>query len=295
MNRVPLYFDIETSDPDDVVAVCILATHPRVDLLGVSVIPGSREQVGLLRHVLSVLGREDVRVAADTRKAKPEKSYVSGFHRKWLGDWKDADPDETPTEAFARLSRERPPFVLLTGARLTNPHEALIALPDVTLSAWIGQGGFAGDSVVPPEHRLVKFVGRETCPTFNFGGDVSAAKFMLESKQVGFRYLVSKNVCHGVLYDDVFAARVAALPQRTAGLELVHKGMSRYLREKGHGKALHDVLAAAVAISVSVCGFREVEVYRERGEWGSRLSPGNTCISVSVDSQRFFDVVTEVS
>jgi pyrimidine-specific ribonucleoside hydrolase len=61
------------------------------------------------------------------------------------------------------------------------------------------------------------------CPTFNFGGDVPAAKFMLESKQIGFRYLVSKNVCHGVLYDDAFAARVAALSQQTAGIELVHK------------------------------------------------------------------------
>ena len=43
-----------------------------------------------------------------------------------------------------------------------------IALPDyfvphwllaVILKRWVAQGGFAGDSVVPPEHRLAKFAG----------------------------------------------------------------------------------------------------------------------------------------
>lgn len=35
-----VHFDLETADPDDVMALCILATHPRCDLVGVSVFPG---------------------------------------------------------------------------------------------------------------------------------------------------------------------------------------------------------------------------------------------------------------
>ena len=61
------------------------------------------------------------------------------------------------------------------------------------------------------------------------------------------------------------------------------------------GCSSHDPLAAAVALDESVCAFREVEVYRERGAWGARLAAGSrTRISVSVDRARFLDVLTAV-
>ena len=45
-------------------------------------------------------------------------------------------------------------------------------------------------------------------------------------------------------------------------------------------------------IDPSVCHFKEVEVYRNRGEWGSRLKEGTgTFISVSVDKARFIEVL----
>lgn len=128
--------------------------------------------------------------------------------------------------------------------------------PATLIGTWVAQGGFAGDSVVPPEHRLAKFAGRETCPTFNFNGAPQVALSMLGSEKIAERWLVSKNVCHG--------------------------------------KMFHDPLAAAVAIDRTVCTFREVEVYRERGEWGSRLATDtHTRIAVAVDRARFLDVLLE--
>lgn len=68
--------------------------------------------------------------------------------------------------------------------------------------------------------------------------------------------------------------------------------MQRYLADHAGGKIFHDPLAACCAIDPSIATWAEVEVYRERGEWGSRLSPGSgTSIIVDLDRDRFIDVL----
>lgn len=287
-----LVFDMETADPDDILTLCILATHPKVHLLAVTVTPGSREQVGVVRHVLGRIGRGDVVVGAfDPLRENPK--HVSEFHRKWLGSIAAANPDGAGPDILADIFRRHPDGTLLTGAPLKNPGAMLVSHPEVRIATWVAQGGFAGDSVVPPEHRLPKFAGRETCPTFNFNGAVDQAKALLATDRIGARWLVSKNVCHGVVYDQTWQDRVGALTRRTRGFDLVHEAMGVYLAGRPEGKAFHDPLAAAVAIDPTVCDFREVEVYRERGEWGSRLAEGTrTRISVAVHRDQFFDVLT---
>lgn len=280
--RVRLHFDMETQDPDDVITLAIAATHPAAELVGVSITPGGPDQVGLVRHVLTRLGRADVPIGGDPEREKPA---VSGFHDKWLGTHAEkatllaADVLRTSAEAGATL---------LTGGPLKN----LAGLP--AFPRWVAQGGFAGDSVVPPEHRLPKFEGKETCPTFNFNGAPKVALAMLDSAAIGERLLVSKNVCHGVVWDAQFHAAVSALAKRTAGLDLVLEGMALYLKKNPDGKALHDPLALAAALDERVCTFARVDVYRaENGEWGSRSNPASTTrISIAVDGPRFFDVLT---
>lgn len=272
---------METQDPDDILTLSIAATHPAVNLVGVSVTPGGSDQVGLVQHVLALLGKGNVPVGGDPNRDRPS---VSAFHDKWLGKHQ-AMVTRTASEVL-QLSAGPGQTTLLTGGPLKN-FEGLSVLP---FRQWVGQGGFAGDSVVPQEHRLPKFEGRETCPTFNFNGAPQVALDLLGTK-VPIR-LVSKNVCHGVSWDQDFHARVAALPKRTAGVDLAFQGMERYLKKKPEGKLIHDPLALAVAINPTVCDFREVEVYRSNGEWGSKLSPGsNTQISVSVHRDRLFETL----
>jgi pyrimidine-specific ribonucleoside hydrolase len=142
---------------------------------------------------------------------------------------------------------------------------------------------------------LKKFEGRETCPTFNFGGAPTTALAMLASKHIGQKLLVSKNVCHGLAWDRAFHERVKALPRRTAGLDLVLAGMGRYLDKNPGGKLMHDPLAMTVAIDPDVCEFRRVEMYRAKGEWGARLKPDSDVqIAVCMDRDRFFRVLTEI-
>lgn len=281
-----LHFDMETQDPDDILTLAIAATHPKVNLMGVTVTPGGPDQVGLVRHVLSVLDRSDVLVGGDPLRAKPS---VSAFHDKWLG--KHLSPIYSRAgDVISNSTHQGEETTLLTGGPLKNL-EGLVSLA-LPFRRWVGQGGFAGDSVVPPEHRLPKFEGRETCPTFNFNGAPQVALDLLTAKIPTL--LVSKNVCHGVYWDQDFHKRVATLPKRTAGVDLAYEGMTHYLKKKPEGKMIHDPLALAVAIDPTVCEFREVEVYRSKGEWGSKLSPGSHVqISVSVNRDRLFETLMQ--
>lgn len=54
-----LHLDIETGDPDDLWTLALMATHPETNLLGVSVFPGGRDQIGLVKKVLRLVGREE--------------------------------------------------------------------------------------------------------------------------------------------------------------------------------------------------------------------------------------------
>jgi inosine-uridine nucleoside N-ribohydrolase len=289
---IDVHFDMETSDPDDVMTLAILACHPHARLVGVTATPGGRDQYDLIKHVLGLLDKSYVPVGVfDPDRTKPS---VSEFHT-WLG----TIPPSSEAPRYARhvlnaVIREHPDAIFLTGGPLKN-YGAYAGFR--FFEVWVGQGGFAGDSVVPPEHRLPKFAGRETCPTFNFNGSVSAAKAIFVDSRIRDRVLVSKNVCHGLAWDREFHDRVGSLAHRTPGLELVYDGMSKYLNKRPEGKLLHDPLAMAVALDRSVCTLRRVAVYREGGEWGSRLpnldeDDSNAWITTWVDRERFFEVLT---
>ncbi|MBB2911127.1 pyrimidine-specific ribonucleoside hydrolase [Streptosporangium becharense] len=286
-----LLFDMETQDPDDVLTLCLVACHPAVRLRGVTLTPGSPAQVGLVRRVLRLLDRDDVPVGAEDPGTG--KDHVSAFHHRWLGTPPPSQPDASPPDLIARTLERHPDAALLTGAPLRNLGRLLDERPEARLSRWVAQGGFAGDNVVPPEHRLPKFEGRDACPTFNFNGEPRAARRALSSgERIGRRDLVSKNVTHGVRYDREFHERLRPYRDRTAGLGLIFSGMERYLRKRPAGKLLHDPTAACVAVDRTVASWAEVEVVREEsGAWGVRPAPGSrTFITVALDHERLFEI-----
>ena len=61
---VDVCFDMETQDPDDFLCLLFLASHPSVRLKAVTLVPGSQEQVGLVRWALERLGLSNVAVGA---------------------------------------------------------------------------------------------------------------------------------------------------------------------------------------------------------------------------------------
>jgi pyrimidine-specific ribonucleoside hydrolase len=262
--EINVHFDLETNDPDDIFALCILATHPRVNLVSVTIFPGGTDQVGLVKHVLGRLNRDDVKIGANN--LCDGKLRVSPFHYHWLGKIKSATAEESPEQVITYTLEMNKPVTLVTGAPLRNIHRALKST-NHTFDSWVAQGGFAGDNVVPPEDRLEKFDGKLTCPTFNFNGDPKAAKYLLDESPIPMKKLVSKNVCHGIIHDQDAQNRFPSGVH--PGLDLLLDGMESYFKKRPEGKALHDVLAVGLLLDPDAAQWARVKIYRERGQWGA--------------------------
>lgn len=278
---------METADPDDALTLCLLASHPFVKLCGVTVTPGSKAQIAVIKLLLEKLQRTDVPVGS--RNPNHPKQCVSEFHYNWLEKSLASEAHEPDGlgEEILKLASEAGDLKIVSGAALSCVASYLEKYA-TSISELVIQGGFAGDSVVPEDQRLEKFVGRETCPTFNLNADVPAAKTIIATPLIKLKRFVSKNVCHGVIYDNEMHERIKPFKNNNIGLNLLVAGMEFYLDKKSHGKAFHDPLAACVAINPAICEFKEVEMYREKGEWGAKLSPGsNTLISVGINRDAF--------
>lgn len=284
---IDVIFDMETSDPDDALTLCLLLDHPKVNLCAVTVTPGSEEQIGVVKKIIELFGKK---VLVGAGNINHPKQCVSSFHYKWLGD---VGPDSAmPASLLMKLViAPKPNLTVITGGPLKNLKSA-ITDHNIKLNEIVVQGGFAGDNVVPEEDRLDKFKGKITCPTFNLNGDVDGAKLAISYDGIKKKYFVSKNVCHGVLYDKEFHEKLRADKDKKQSNTVIWECMDNYLRQHSHGKLLHDPLAAACLIDKSVCKFAEVEVFRQKGEWGSNLKEGtNTFISTKVDKEKFYSTL----
>lgn len=281
---IDVIFDMETSDPDDALTLCLLLDHPIVNLRAITITPGTQEQVAVVKKIVSLF---DKQVPIGAGNINHPKQCVSEFHYKWLGK---LGREEAPlaSKLIYDTVAQYPNLTVITGGPLKNMR-ACIENYGLNLSEIVVQGGFAGDNVVAGEDRLEKFKGKITCPTFNLNGDIEGAKLVIAHAGFVKKFFVSKNVCHGVVYDDAFHERLREDKHRKLSNKIIWECMDKYPTK---GKKLHDPLAAACLIDRSVCQFTEVEVFRQKGEWGSNLKDGtNTYISTKVDQEKFYSVL----
>jgi len=298
---LPIIFDMETGDPDDVLTLLFLAAHSDVNLKAVTITrTGSRDQVALVRWVLWKIGLGHVRVGAqdwprnfDDPPLKDRFYQSQNFGRLETGK----DDCEPASQVLVDCCDEH--TTLLTGGPVGNLAAAL-SHGSFRLGRWVAQGGFAGEGVVPRKLQMDKFKGMTYNRTFNFGEDPRAANTALKSKKITHRICVSKNVCHRTWYDNNrggWHGRVGEALCTTKGqggpsvrlkaLELMHKVMTNYLTRK-EGKMLHDPLAAAVALDTSVCTLTEVEFGTDAGRWGCWLHPGSgTWVAIDYAESKF--------
>lgn len=283
-----IVLDMETQDPDDYLTLLLLLGHTQVRLKAVTITPGSPYQVGLVRRTLAMFGR-DIPVGA--YNIQHPKTCVSTWHEKVYGTITPSEQAREGSEVLLECCDEN--TILITGAPLKNVGKAL-DLPAFRLGCLVAQGGFAGEGVVPTELQLEKFKGKLTCPTFNLNGDVPSAFKVLATDQIGTRYFVSKNVCHGVYYDSAMHTEVGKLLEKSQSMRMIYKGMKAYLQDKAEGKKMHDPLAACCAIDRSIGEWAEVELFRQKGEWGSRLAENTrTWIITRYDHQKFIQTFTD--
>lgn len=279
MSTRPVAFDMETGDPDDVMTLLLLAASQEIELKAVTLTPGSREQVELVKWILQTLDMPDVSVGAQEWPKFAEKRCMRGHFYESFGRVAVADSECKPAaEVLAGCCAANPSLTLLTGAPLHNLCAAM-KVPGFQLGCWVAQGGFAGEGVVPCEVQMEKFLGKATESTWNFGGNVGAALDALSCHSIAHRLLVSKNVCHRAVYNTAFhsqlsVAAASAVGRRGKALQLLFTSMDSYLGCKPSGKTMHDPTALAALLDPSIFKTAEVRVYVDKGRWGSQLASG---------------------
>ncbi|MEZ4399304.1 MAG: hypothetical protein R3B06_04750 [Kofleriaceae bacterium] len=92
-------FDMETKDPDDVLTLCVLATHPSVRLAAVTVTvtPGIPAQIAVVREVLRRLG---VDVPIGARVPRSPAAALSPSTSPGWGRWRRPTPTVTPPRCW---------------------------------------------------------------------------------------------------------------------------------------------------------------------------------------------------
>ncbi|MCP4521067.1 MAG: nucleoside hydrolase [Cytophagales bacterium] len=110
-------FDMETSDPDDVLTLCLLANHKYANLRAVTVTPGTNEQIGLVKHVLKRLGLD---IPVGGFRINDESMWVSPYYYKWLGKFQAAISDDEGYKIIQETIKKYPNTTVVTGAPLKN-------------------------------------------------------------------------------------------------------------------------------------------------------------------------------
>lgn len=180
---IDLIWDMETNDPDDFLTLLWLLGHPGVHLQAVTIMPGTPDQIGLVRRtVREWFGREDVPIGAYQMAGDPR--HVSPWHYEAFGI--PAPSTEALPGGEVILAYATPETTLLCGAPLKNL-ERVLQLEreqghDLRLAQLVIQGGFAGVGVAPPELQLPQFRGLTTCPPHNVNGSPQTARAISSAK-----------------------------------------------------------------------------------------------------------------
>jgi len=291
MDKINLILNMETADFDDILTLCFVGgNHPKINLRGVIITPGANDQVNLVKHVLKMLDKD---IPVGVFKPNYPKNCVSDFHYKWLNknSIQDSKYNDLGENIICQIRNSYSDIKILSGAPLGVIHKACLLNESNIINEIVIQGGFAGDNIVPPEFVLDKFKGKITCPTFNLNGAIDAALYISNGNGVNIfkkQYFVSKNVCHGVCYNQTMHEKLKLYKDKRIGLNLIYSGMEKYLEKHPNGKLFHDPLAACCLINKNVCNFVEGRLYRENGEWGFKQTDNtNQYISVSLNNNEF--------
>ncbi len=280
-----IIYECETADPDDIMAILFLLSHPESNLVGINITPGSNLQVGLIRAVLKKLNKEDILIGV--RKLNYEKDCVSEFHNKIL-EFSPANPDGLGSETTNELYKKYPDAIYIVGSAPYNLKAAIELNQELKIPFWLQQGGYVSDILTI--NPLEKFKGKKECVSANVG-DTKLIRFLLSSPQISKKLFVSKNVCHGVYYDRKLHEELGKI-KRNKAMEIMYKSMDIYLDRRGDGKIFHDPLACSVALNESVCQFMEAELYHTKDGWGANPRYGSdVSISIGVDKEKFKNIL----
>jgi pyrimidine-specific ribonucleoside hydrolase len=291
--RIPIVMELETGDPDDILAFLFILEHPRALLKAIVMSPGSPDQIGLIRHLLTKYHHPDVPIGAFN--LDHPKPTVSEWHYKTFGHF-ESSRDAVDGAALI-LELCTPDTTILCCGPMRNLGKAIQVADethsDFTIGKVVIQGGFVGRNIVPESVALEKFKDKEMVPSWNLDGALKDTLRVLQSPRCCEIRLVSKNVCHGVTWDETLSSQIT--DQGSDMLHTIDAIMTAYRQRKGAPKIIHDLVAATCALSATVCGWAQVSVrHNKKAGWGADLSKtSNTYIVTSFNPSAFVRTLCE--
>ena len=292
-SRIPIIMELETGDPDDILALLFILEHPRAQLKAIVMSPGSPDQIGLIKHLLIKYHHPDIPVGAFN--LNHPKATVSDWYYKTFGDFESSR--DAVDGATLILEHCTPDTTMLCCGPMRNLGKAIQVADethrDLTLGKVVIQGGFAGKNIVPEAHILEKFKDKEMVPSWNLDGAQEDTSRVLRSSRCSEIRMVSKNVCHGVTWDERLSAQIT--DKSTEMLHIIDNIMTDYRERKGSPKIIHDLVAATCALTPTICDWAQVNMRHQRkAGWGADLSEtSNTFIVTSFNSDKFIQTLCE--
>ena len=195
-SHIPIVMELETGDPDDILALLFILEHPRAQLKAIVMSPGSPDQIGLIKHLFTKYHHPDIPVGAfNLHHPKPT---VSAWHYKTFGHF-ESSRDAVDGAALI-LEHCTPDTTMLCCGPMRNLGKAIQvaeeAHSDFALANVVIQGGFVGSNIVPQSVALDKFKDKEMVPSWNLDAALQDTLRILRSPRCSQIRLVCAYVPH---------------------------------------------------------------------------------------------------
>ena len=280
-------------DPDDIFALLYLI-NAGVNIKAIVVSPGHPSQIGLAKLVLSYVGL-NIPVGASSKGMISDKKDYSGFYEQFskLGPI-NQKADALGYELIEEVMKNDPKVAFFGIGPLKNFGEYILRNPYSCIDSFFMQGGFLGydchsDTKVI---RLEKFEGMVTCPSFNPNGDKKAF-LALVNANIRDRRFISKNICHGVIFDSSRYNDLVGYWENkeiTKAYEMFIKACSLYGMET-HSKKFHDPTAAVCMLHPEIANWVDGKPYIAKGKCGVDTSQSGSRIASSLDNDRLWEYI----
>ena len=274
-------------DADDFFTLLYLLANPAVNVRAITVSPGDKDQVTLVKTILKECGATHIPVGVG--KLDRDKNSVGGMHLKFLakyGDGRLIDHDEFGPTLVKNTMAEYPDAECLCIGPLHSIGGYLLA--GGSLGRCTMQGGFVGyEQHNVAVERLDKFEGLDKVETFNLGGYKQGSQAFVFG-DVRERQFVGKNVCHTILYGEEQQQFVKSDGARGREHELFIQAMDMYLAEQPF-KAFHDPTAAVCHLHPEIGTWMEGKLAYKQGKWGGHPETPGDQLLIDIDRNALWE------
>ncbi len=309
---------------DDGVAMMMLANHPDIELLGVTIVPGNTwvsEGAAYAVRQLEVLNRRDVPVALGIRYPLRAGRYESleverkmfGYSSSFVGCFSRPEP-ESYLQVYRREFASKPTIKPVNKHAVDFIIDTIKANPGQVTVMPIGPCANLAiairmaPEIIPLIKRVVYMGGAFDTPgnttpaaEFNWWFDPEAAKMSVRAA-FAEQLIVSLDVCKKYRFNKKLFERITAV-QTPITKMFQQKYGPRFEKDVGYTRLVWDTIAAAVVIDPTLIVEEEtrwVDVnsdynldygrslgYRKRGPAGTQKAR----ILMEIDEKRFWDLM----